>query len=100
MIENIIEIDKIKMEVKKSEDKYHQKRLKVLSPDRKDPLQFMYQKGEASPNEDDTYKGRMLRQQLENEHLELNRKIAQQRENQLKKIEDGKRLHRSPKRDG
>lgn len=60
---------------RKTEDKYHQKRLKVLSPDRKDPLQFMY--GQADDqDEDDTYKGRMLRQQLENEHLELNRKIA------------------------
>lgn len=52
--------------------------MKVLSPDRKDPLEFMYEKGleEKEENEDDTYKGRMLRQQLENEHLELNRKIA------------------------
>lgn len=43
------------------EDKYHQKRMKVLSPDRKDPLQFMYNHSEEA-NEDDTYKGRMMRQ--------------------------------------
>jgi len=35
----------------------------------------MYNQSEEM-NDDDTYKGRMMRQQLENEHLELNRKIA------------------------